>query len=58
MPKLPIIPYEAVSDYRPITLHMTFRLSWTAARTADFRTVQTIDPHLSWDRPPPQTASM
>ena len=40
MPKLPKIPYEAVSDY--ITPYMTFQLSCTATPTADFRTVQTV----------------
>ena len=40
MLKLPNIHYEAVYDY--ITAHMTFHLLWTAARTADFRTVQAI----------------
>ena len=40
MPKFPKILYEAVSDY--ITPHMTLQLSWTAARTTDFRTVQTV----------------
>ena len=38
--KMPKIPYAAVFDY--ITPHMTFQLSWTVARTADFRTVQTV----------------